>query len=136
MENGWREFERVLGELVEMPSGQWEVFLDRAGLTTEVRRRVEELLTAWRESDGFLEPPVLAAPPQPDRLIGQRLGPWRVVSIIGSGGMGAVYRATREDAEFAQEAALKVVAAGRMSASSERRFREERRILARLEHPY
>ena len=73
---------------------------------------------------------------EPDRRIGERLGCWRLSAVIGSGGMGTVYRAARDDRDFAQHAAVKVIAAGRVSRSSERRFREERQILARLEHPH
>ena len=98
---------------------------------------MEQLLRAWQDSDGFLErPPLALPPPERDRLVGSRLGPWCVTSVIGTGGMGTVYRAQRDDRDFTQHAALKVIAAGRLSRSTERRFREERRILACLEHPH
>jgi tetratricopeptide (TPR) repeat protein len=137
MENNWREVELVVGELLELPEGEARTRLERSGLTPEVRRRAEQLLRACRDSEGFLEDPpiLLGAPPGPDRRLGERLGSWRLSSVIGSGGMGTVYRAAREDGDFEQQAAVKVIAAGRLSRSSERRFREERQILARLEHP-
>jgi serine/threonine protein kinase len=49
--------------------------------------------------------------------------------------MGAVYRASRDDAEFHQQVAIKLVRAAAESPSTLRRFRQERQILARLSHP-
>lgn len=137
-ENRWREVEKALGEALELPQSGRQSYLEQAGLTPEVRRRVEQLQAAWEDSEGFLESPALAVASSsgsPGMPPGTRLGPWRLVSIIGSGGMGTVYRAERDDQQFMQEAAVKVVAAGRMNRDMERRFRAERQILARLEHP-
>ncbi len=69
-------------------------------------------------------------PPPPERL-----GPWRVGERLGAGGMGEVYRAERSDGGFAQQAALKIVRAGMASEGILARFRLERQVLARLEHP-
>ena len=64
-----------------------------------------------------------------------RLGPYRILSEIGRGGMGRVYLAEQEGAGFRRTVALKVVAGdGAASDEIERRFRAERAILARLEH--
>src|SRR5579875_3576584 len=83
--------------------------------------------------------PTLAAPVAArgavDRMIGQRLGPYRLVEEIGQGGMGTVYRAVRDDGEFQIEVAIKVVRGGVSSQMLLARFRTERQILARLEHP-
>jgi hypothetical protein len=76
-----------------------------------------------------------AREPDPDeRLIGTRLGPYRVEAIAGHGGMGAVYRASRDDAEFRQQVAIKLVRVVAESPDTLRRFRQERQILARLSH--
>ena len=69
-----------------------------------------------------------------DHMIGQRLGPYRIVQEIGHGGMGTVYRAARADDEFQAEVAIKVVSRGMDSRLVLDRFRTERQILARLEH--
>src|SRR6202023_3582493 len=55
--------------------------------------------------------------------------------IAGHGGMGAVYRASRDDAEFRQQVAIKLVRAAAATPHTLRRFRQERQILARLSHP-
>lgn len=74
--------------------------------------------------------------PITDRMIGSRVGPYRIVQEIGHGGMGTVYRALRADPEFQIEVAIKVVRRGMDSHLVLERFRTERQILARLEHPY
>ncbi len=65
----------------------------------------------------------------------ERIGPWRLKGLLGRGGMGAVYLAERDDGEFEQVAAVKVLPSGSMLESMLQRFRSERGILARLEHP-
>jgi serine/threonine protein kinase/tetratricopeptide (TPR) repeat protein len=69
-----------------------------------------------------------------DQLIGSRLGAWRILDLIGRGGMGVVYRAERADGQFEQVCALKLIAVGLSHASARQRFLRERQILARLTH--
>ncbi len=64
----------------------------------------------------------------------QRLGPWRVTGELGEGGMGVVLSAVRDDGEFDQRAAIKVIR-GFPSDAARERLRRERQILAGLEHP-
>ena len=67
--------------------------------------------------------------------IGRRVGPYRLQQLLGHGGMGAVYLATREDGEFEREVALKLIRSGIDNDVVRRRFERERRVLSRLEHP-
>ena len=73
---------------------------------------------------------------QGQELAGKRLGPWRLVREIGRGGMGAVWLAERDDGEYAQQAAVKLVNPGWDAGELLRRFRAERQILAGLNHPH
>ncbi|HEY8376993.1 MAG TPA: serine/threonine-protein kinase, partial [Nannocystis sp.] len=66
---------------------------------------------------------------------GARVGAYRLVREIGRGGMGTVYLAERDDAEFQKRVALKVVRRGMDTDDILVRFRYERQILASLEHP-
>jgi serine/threonine protein kinase len=71
-----------------------------------------------------------------EQAIGERLGPYRITGFLGRGGMGAVYRAVRDDAAFEKEVAIKLLRGGMDSRTVLRRFEQERQILARLEHPH
>src|SRR4051812_5954132 len=64
---------------------------------------------------------------------GTRLGPWRLLHLIGRGGTGEVYLALRADGAFQQKVAIKVLHRGAVAEAA--RFHAEREILARLEHP-
>src|SRR5690349_8269126 len=108
-----------------------------------LRRRVQLLLDAHARSSGFLGSPaidlagVLLDDPTPgsDHPAPLRAGPFRIVRELGHGGMGVVYLAEREGAEFRQRVALKLVRHLGARESVRQRFSEERRILALLEHP-
>jgi tetratricopeptide (TPR) repeat protein len=63
---------------------------------------------------------------------GARIGPWRIVELLGSGGMSHVYLADRADGQFELQVALKIV---RGNPSLTTRLRHERAILASLRHP-
>jgi eukaryotic-like serine/threonine-protein kinase len=66
---------------------------------------------------------------------GQRLGPYRIVSKLGTGGMGDVWLAERADEEYQQQVAIKLVRSGVFSRQVQGRLRMERQILATLQHP-
>jgi serine/threonine protein kinase/tetratricopeptide (TPR) repeat protein len=68
-------------------------------------------------------------------MIGDRIGPYRVLRTLGIGGMGEVYLAERADAEFEQKVAIKVVHSGALARGVQSRLRVERQILAQLDHP-
>ena len=68
-------------------------------------------------------------------LEGQRLGPYRIVRKLGTGGMGDVWLAERADEEYQQQVAIKLVRSGVFSRQVQGRLRMERQILATLQHP-
>src|SRR5215831_4633339 len=67
--------------------------------------------------------------------IGQKLGAYELVRELGAGGMGHVYLARRSDRQFERDVAVKVVKLGMDTHVVLERFREERQILAQLQHP-
>jgi eukaryotic-like serine/threonine-protein kinase len=71
----------------------------------------------------------------PSDAHGQRIGPWRIVRLLGSGGMGVVYLAERADDSFRQQVAIKLVRNRLIDPETEERLVGERRILASLNHP-
>ena len=137
----WSELRRLFDVACDLPAGQREVFLDRECTDPELRRQVKELLA---ESDAgasqFLQTLVIQdsaelAAPGMDGRIGEIIGPYRIEQELGRGGMGEVFLARRVDREFDKLAAVKIVRRGPDLAEVLRRFRQERQILARLEHP-
>ncbi|MBV9265940.1 MAG: serine/threonine protein kinase, partial [Acidobacteriaceae bacterium] len=68
--------------------------------------------------------------------MGQRVGPYRLTGRIGQGGMGTVYRAVRDDDQFQQTVAVKMLRFPDGDSAMLQRFRRERQILASLEHPH
>jgi eukaryotic-like serine/threonine-protein kinase len=68
-------------------------------------------------------------------MMGDRIGPYRILRTLGTGGMGEVYLAERADAQFEQQVAIKVVHGGALGGGMHSRLKLERQILAQLEHP-
>jgi tetratricopeptide (TPR) repeat protein len=68
-------------------------------------------------------------------LLGRRFGPYRAIGLIGEGAMGAVYLAVRDDDSFERQVAVKVLKRVVGDVEGRRRFEQERRLLARLDHP-
>jgi len=106
----------------------------------EVRELLAQLDAAVAEGTGagrgFLEQPAASAhEPQDADLTAQRIGPWRVVGLLGSGGMGDVWDARRDDGTYDARVAIKVLRPGLDSTGLLERFALERRTLARLDHP-
>jgi eukaryotic-like serine/threonine-protein kinase len=105
---------------------------------TEIAREVESLLAADHD-DSFLAvgaslPSPSSAPPSPS-LVGQTIGVYRVEREIGRGGMGVVYAGRHVDESLQKRVAIKTLVLGLDRPEAVWRFRRERQILARLEHP-
>lgn len=102
-------------------------------------REVVSLLEADDQALSFLDGHALEgidALDLPDGLSfeGAQIGPYRLLRLIGEGGMGLVYLAERADGVFEQQVALKLIKRGMDTAQIVRRFEAERQILARLQH--
>lgn len=67
---------------------------------------------------------------------GDAAGPYRLISLLGRGGMGEVWLANRQDGQFEQKVAIKLLKRGIDSEGVRRRFLQERQVLARLDHPH
>ena len=137
----FRRVDTVFDAVVDIPADQQAAFVDHAcGDDDALRAEVLELLRAYHRSDSVLEAPAAAvAAPILERtasLAGpapERIGPFHVVREIGRGGMGRVFLGERADGQFEQRVAIKLIQHG--TPGIVRRFVEERRILALLEHP-
>ncbi|MCI1711977.1 MAG: serine/threonine-protein kinase [Chiayiivirga sp.] len=123
-------FERIAA----LPPAERELALAHCDAST--RERLQRLLAADAQAD---DPMAQAIAHQAQELsqaksTGARLGAYRVLRELGVGGMGAVLLAERADGQFAQQVAVKLIR-GFPTADGQRRLRQERQILAQLDHP-
>jgi serine/threonine protein kinase/tetratricopeptide (TPR) repeat protein len=151
----WQNVERLYHATLQCEESQRPAFLTRAcGNDEDLRREVESLVSYGSRSGRFIEgsalevvAPALAgdgddaqAPASEEcriieKMIGKRISQYRIVEHLGSGGMGEVYRAVRADDQFQKQVAIKLVRAGEDSGLVIGRFKNERQILAGLDHP-
>src|SRR5690348_16367417 len=112
---GWARIESLFHDALELAPAEREPFLARlAAEDPAAAGEVRSLLDSHDASSGFLGAPPLAeftlsvAP-------GERFGPYRIVEEIGRGGMGVVYRATRDDQSLTKDVAIKLIDPGMRS---------------------
>ena len=137
----WDRVQDLFLRASEMRAEERAGFLDSHCDGDAVRCEVETLLAADNESDQRLRSIVSAAAfgmrqAEAASAVGLRIGPYVVEREIGSGGMGTVYLAFRDDDQFRQRVAIKVVNRGMDSEFALTRFRRERQVLADLQHPH
>ena len=133
----WQRVKQALDAALEAPAAERATVLERLlGEDPELRRRAEAYLDLEDELGDFIETPAASLSPAGarDGLLGRRIGPYKVLALLGRGGMGAVYLAVRED-DYEKRVALKLMHQGLGRGAMVDRFRRERQILARLEHP-
>jgi tetratricopeptide (TPR) repeat protein len=126
----WEKVKEMVADAMGLERGKRSAYVEQAcGGDAELRQEVETLLNAADPGSAFLD-----ASLDIDHLPA-RIGDYRIVREIGRGGMGAVYLGERDDGQFDQRAAVKVIKRGMDSAAVLRRFFDERHILVRLQHP-
>jgi tetratricopeptide (TPR) repeat protein len=137
----WRRAEELFHEAAGLPPAERATFLAaQCPDDSEMREAVERLLASTASPGGAIAEAVgsaaaLWAESRAGSVAGRRIGPYLVMELIGEGGMGSVYRAVRDGDGFRKEVALKVIKRGMDTDSIVRRFRNERQILATLDHP-
>ena len=133
----WEQIERLFNEALKLPFAERSGYLEGAcGDDTDLHEEISRLLVAEQEASGFLkESDQPRSSRNPILPLGAMVGPYRVVDILGHGGMGVVYLAERADHTFQQRVALKVNFPSPNSSLLLDRLRTERQILAGLEHP-
>jgi eukaryotic-like serine/threonine-protein kinase len=137
----WRQIEVIFDVAVELGGAERDAYVARAcGDDATLRLELEGLLAADRADKPLRDVPGRAADtllgggaPAPDH--GRVLGPYRLVGLLGEGGMGAVHLAERVDGQYQNRTAIKILHRGLETAQAVARFRDERQILATLEHP-
>jgi eukaryotic-like serine/threonine-protein kinase len=138
-ESRWKQLDALFAELAGLPpSARAAALLTACGGDVDLRRELESLLTAHDMRSGPLDiDPVLSAIAKHNEFLGYPgtlVGPYRLISLIGEGGMGSVWLAERADSEYQRSVALKLPHVT-SKAGLDERMRRERDILASLEHP-
>jgi WD40 repeat protein/predicted Ser/Thr protein kinase len=138
--------EALFYEAADLPAEQRRALLDAAcagepGLRAEVERLLanDARLCTGDDAAAFLKSPVVRPPAAPDTLPATDRAPWlrveryRVLRVLGEGGMGTVYEAEQDNPR--RTVALKVIRPGLVSPALLKRFAREAQILGRLQHP-
>jgi len=128
----WQQIQDVLEKALELAPGERSAYLKQAcSSDPSLRQEVETLLAS---SDHVRSSFLQSAPPRLPLTSGTKLGEYEVKSMLGSGGMGEVYRA--RDSRLGRDVAIKVLPS-LFTADSERlrRFEQEARAAAALNHP-
>ena len=142
----WQRVEDLFSRAADLPPADRGAFLDAECRTADgvpdpvLRAEVEALIQHDVQARAFFDDANARLAAVADGIgdereaAPERVGPWRLVERVGQGGMGTVWRAERADGRFEQTAAVKLVRAG-LADDLTARFRAERQILARLDHP-
>jgi eukaryotic-like serine/threonine-protein kinase len=138
----WQHVKDVFSHACALDAVARDAYLsDACELDSELRSHVDSLIAANAKPDAVLDyaavhyAPTFEPQSPEDPWLGKQVGAYQLVACLGRGGMGAVYRARRVDAEYENEVAIKLVRAGFGTDLVLQRFRAERQILANLGHP-
>jgi serine/threonine protein kinase/Tol biopolymer transport system component len=135
----WLRAKDVFAAARALPASDRQAYLSAACAGDEaLRQEVESLLASDERAKSFLEAPAVVRGDDSRvtrSLEGQRVGPYRIASRIGAGGMGEVYQA--RDTTLDRQVAIKVLLPA-VASDPDRlaRFRREARVLASLNHPH
>ena len=140
----WQRIEQLFHDASALPPEQHERWLAAAcGDDRELALEVLRLLAGDRRSEtsvrrgiADVSTDLVSAGIAAEHFRGARIGAWRIDRLLGEGGMGLVFLAHRDDGRFDQSAAIKLLRFTLATPAELERFRRERRILARLEHPH
>jgi serine/threonine-protein kinase len=121
---------RIFDEAAKLAPSQWESYLTNAcGGDEELLGEARKLLAVCMQATPSDTSEYSAPSPA------QMIGPYRVVRQIGSGGMGVVFLAVRDDGAFRKNVAVKLLRSHLVSTDLVQRFHQERQVLANLDHP-
>jgi serine/threonine protein kinase len=150
LNEAWHRIEEVFVAALEHNPATRESYVEKeCGADVSLRAEVQSLLASHEQARDFIEAPAVAfvhellpveltsdeaAADAASSVDGQRVGNYEIERELGRGGMGTVYLAHRADDQYKKLVAIKIVRRGMDTQDIVRRFRNERQILASLEH--
>lgn len=139
----WAKISEIIETALEKTEPERSIYLTQiCGADKELRHEIDSLLSYEEtENDVFenkqLNPLTFGEIDKiPNNYIGKQIGKYKITKPLGEGGMGAVFLGERNDGEFEQEVAIKLLKQGFVSKVALSRFVSERKILARLHHRF
>ncbi len=129
----WSRIADLYSKLLEVTPDEREALIVAEGLSAEDRATLDQLLESHSRQTGFFSTGGASSDDVGVLVPGAEVGNWRVLDLVGAGGMGEVYRVERADGHYEQIAALKRITISDQAAFE--RFERERQTLAKLEHP-
>lgn len=138
----WARIQSLFDGVTAQPAAKREAWLsEHCGDDFALRTYIASLLDAGSGVDATVEQTIAGAAreafgdPDADQFAGETIGPYRIERLLGEGGMGMVYLASRADEQFDQQVAIKLGRHRLVDPQTEYRLRHERQILADLDHP-
>jgi eukaryotic-like serine/threonine-protein kinase len=142
----WKTVEQILDTVLDSDPHRWDDIIQReCGNDTELLTHVRKYLRHYPHIDTFLQKRAvdvfMHGMPADGASVSEipkdfdRIDRYRLVREIAHGGMGRVFLAERDDGEYTQQVALKILHSDLDAGTMRRRFRFERQILASLNHP-
>lgn len=145
----WKKISRIFDIALTLPQNQRTTYIEHlCENDPKLQNEINELLEAMEDSDQLLEDHLkrseilltdltnhLEKGSEIRSLIGSTISQWKIVELLGRGGMGDVYKVERTDTDIQQYGALKIMRRGLDTPENIKRFRLEKQILAGLHHP-
>lgn len=129
MNDDWGPLQDLFDEVCALGEDRRRLVLDqRCNGNARLRSEVERMVRAFDDERAANAEAFTAT-------AGRRFGAWQTIRLLARGGMGEVWLARRADGQHEQRTALKILSPYLAAPNSVHRFRRERELLARLEHP-
>src|ERR1700677_2665565 len=129
MNDDWGRLQDIFDEVCALDAGSRRLVLDqRCNGNEGLRKEAERMVRAFDDERAANTEARAAS-------VGRRFGNWQTIHLLARGGMGEVWLARRADGQHEQQTPLKILSPYLAAPDSVHRFRRERELLARLEHP-
>jgi len=132
----WRQLDELFQSIIELDSDAQEAYLNAHCTDLKLRNEVESLILNDTKNKDKIRKHVFTEAAQllNTNRIGEKIGTYTINKEIGHGGMGTVYLASRSDATFNKQVAIKILHNRFASNEEQEKFKAERQILANMEH--